>query len=190
MDMYCAICRWIRGGPESDPFICLSGYLRRYRGTARLADSQYPVVPPDDGRHIMHSYSACIFILADCQNGEEAMKTGHIIFSVALALVSVQSCASSISDSDRSAPVTQLTAGVSAAPVRVSGRPFGFVTCGKGMTVPGSLGCQDFGAEGAPVIPYTAWPGYRLGAALPASYRITAVTYDSRNSIATIYFEY
>lgn len=118
------------------------------------------------------------------------MKTGHVIFSVVLALLSLQSRAGNIPDSDRPAPVAQLAAGVSAAPVRVGSRPFGFVTCGKGMTVPGSLGCQDFGAEGAPVIPYTAWPGYRLGAALPASYRITAITYDSRNGIATIYFEY
>ena len=71
----------------------------------------------------------------------------------------------------------------------VTSKHFGFVTCGKGYTHAGSLACIDQ-TKNRVEVPYSAWPGYRLGADLPSSYRVTGVSYDSYNSVATIYFEY
>lgn len=70
------------------------------------------------------------------------------------------------------------------------GKKFGFVTCGKDFGWIASLGCKDYNAKGKPTIPWQTFPGYRLGAAIPSSYRVTGVSIDSYNRIATIYFEY
>lgn len=70
-------------------------------------------------------------------------------------------------------------------------RKIGFVTCGgNNFGGAGSLGCKDYSAEGKPTIPWTAYPGYRLGSSLPASYRVTGISFDSYNHSATVYFEY
>lgn len=75
-----------------------------------------------------------------------------------------------------------------AAIVSVDKTP-GFVTCGGGNGLSAySLACRDY--KNDRMIPYKALPGYRLGAKLPASYRVTAISYDARNDIATVYFEY
>ncbi|QYA57202.1 hypothetical protein [Escherichia phage KW1E_UTAR] len=71
------------------------------------------------------------------------------------------------------------------------GKKIGFVTCGgNNFGGAGSLGCKDYQAKDKPTIPWTAYPGYRLGAAIPASYRVTGISFDSYNHSATIYFEY
>ncbi|WP_208952636.1 hypothetical protein [Rahnella sp. ChDrAdgB13] len=119
------------------------------------------------------------------------MKLKAAIMSLLLVLVSVDASANVIiSNSNASNHAAEQASAAMAASVTVNGKPFGFVTCGKNSTTANSLGCRDWNAEGAPVIPYSAWPGYRLGALLPASYRITAVSFDSYSGIATIYFEY
>jgi len=165
--------------------------VHHFREFSGLANGQFSMVSPADGCHIRHGCGVRFCILAGRKNGEEIMKYTGVIFSTALALVSVQTHANVIiSSSNESNHTTALTSAASAVPVSVTGKPFGFVTCGKNSTSARSLGCQDWNAEGAPVIPYTAWPGYRLGALLPASYRITTVSFDSYNGIATIYFEY
>lgn len=75
-----------------------------------------------------------------------------------------------------------------AAIVSVDKTP-GFVTCGGGNGFSAySTACKDYKAD--KMIPYKSLPGYRLGAKLPASYRVTAISYDARNDIATVYFEY
>lgn len=117
------------------------------------------------------------------------MKTSMAILSVVLVF-SLHAASANVIISGLSASNQAAERAATVANVTVSGKPFGFVTCGKNSTTANSLGCQDWNAEGAPVIPYTAWPGYRLGTLLPASYRITAVSFDSYSGIATIYFEY
>lgn len=80
--------------------------------------------------------------------------------------------------------------GNNAAIAPASDKSIGFVTCGGnnfgGAT---SLGCKDYTADGK-VIPWKTYPGYRLGANIPASYRVTAMAYDSYNHSMTVYFEY
>lgn len=69
----------------------------------------------------------------------------------------------------------------------VGDRAVGFVTCGS-TSNPGyatSTGCKVDGT----VIPWKTLPGYRLPS-LPASYTVTAISFDSYNRIATVYFDY
>lgn len=70
-------------------------------------------------------------------------------------------------------------------------KKIGFVTCGGvNFGYAKSLGCKDYTVKGEPTIAWTAYPGYRLGADIPASYRVTGISYDSYNHSATVYFEY
>lgn len=107
----------------------------------------------------------------------------HVIIAMGLA-----SAALSFAGQAQAAYVPPPDTTTNAAIVSVDKTP-GFVTCGGGNGLSAySLACRDI--QNDRMIPYKALPGYRLGAKLPASYRVTAISYDARNDIATVYFEY
>lgn len=84
----------------------------------------------------------------------------------------------------------QRTGAANASIVGTTDRQVGVVTCGKSFGYAYSLGCKDYSAEGKPIIPYKTLPGYRLGGTISADYEVTAISFDSYNSIATVYFTY
>ena len=74
-----------------------------------------------------------------------------------------------------------------AGSTKVGERAVGFVSCG-GNSAHGwvtSVGCKIDDR----VIPWKTLPGYFLPS-LPASYTVTAISFDSYNRIATVYFDY
>lgn len=116
------------------------------------------------------------------------MKNAIIALGLATAVLSFAGKAAVINKPRDYTP--QRTGAAASSIVGAADRQIGVVTCGKYFGYAYSLGCKDYKAEGKPIIPYKTLPGYRLGGTISADYEVTAISFDSYNSIATVYFTY